>query len=612
MKLYIPTSTLNVSNILSSGSISPISFYGERQFGIRFFEPIKETANWRDAIILFANYPTFTIVSEKESHPMVLEVELQEECVRKSNTEGIYYSTQTIFITPRIVKFFFNLPADKSSALSRIEQSDEAKFFETYKKCFVLKTNSENSFELKTSTLNSLVVPKGENIAGKISADFKRDRIAGALCGYFIGANGFEDVQGEVYIKRNWIKDLISKLLSIFMGDGDEELSNEMKSVQEKAQKHYSRSIEKLSGLCDLSPEGKLSVYYKNDTKNHILFFENIWKNVLSAHELSQKDFSKEGGNILKEITGSVDWNTSDDRKYLMQLFNNVVNYDDFDIETSDSIVLKSFAAFVQRGCLGDWDKLLDYLDEKQTSIPDRRFIYGLYGGYCGFSTMSKTLSDTTAIPLTSLEGMICDIKSVLETVKSKPRLNTILHNVEISNQEGKGVKQQPSDTNIYDDLYNNSNASKEDLKVLSRNKERIVACGEDYGCIKTTLLPQCKSTGHLMKYIDKKYDGLGCSKYVNKHEADLFTQKYIDCIRHICASRNVTAEVSKIIINNFNYAYKKDVVENHKQVVDAIRYTGNLCFSNKTLKGYKLEDTPANRSLLEEIKRRLNEVSDD
>jgi len=52
MKYYIPTSTLNVSNILSSGSISPYSYYGKRQFGIKTFEPIKECEKFKDQIIL--------------------------------------------------------------------------------------------------------------------------------------------------------------------------------------------------------------------------------------------------------------------------------------------------------------------------------------------------------------------------------------------------------------------------------------------------------------------------------------------------------------------------------------------------------------------------------
>lgn len=42
MKLYIPTTTLNFDNILSSESISPKAFYEKRGFGYKTWETVDE------------------------------------------------------------------------------------------------------------------------------------------------------------------------------------------------------------------------------------------------------------------------------------------------------------------------------------------------------------------------------------------------------------------------------------------------------------------------------------------------------------------------------------------------------------------------------------------
>ena len=40
MKLYIPTTTLNIDNILSTECIAPLSFYKEREYGYNQFYKI--------------------------------------------------------------------------------------------------------------------------------------------------------------------------------------------------------------------------------------------------------------------------------------------------------------------------------------------------------------------------------------------------------------------------------------------------------------------------------------------------------------------------------------------------------------------------------------------
>ena len=108
MKYYIPTSTLNISNILSSGSISPYSYYGKREFGIKTFEPIKECEKFKDHIILFKKYPLFSIISDKESYPMCIEIEIPDNLVTQSNISDVYYACNTIYLSPSKISFIFD------------------------------------------------------------------------------------------------------------------------------------------------------------------------------------------------------------------------------------------------------------------------------------------------------------------------------------------------------------------------------------------------------------------------------------------------------------------------------------------------------------------------
>lgn len=78
-KLYIPTSTCNFNNILSSESISPKAFYALRKFGYSRWTNIPENDN--DNVILLYEEPfAFSRPkSDTEDHPMLVEIETDEE-----------------------------------------------------------------------------------------------------------------------------------------------------------------------------------------------------------------------------------------------------------------------------------------------------------------------------------------------------------------------------------------------------------------------------------------------------------------------------------------------------------------------------------------------------
>ena len=408
MKYYIPTSTLNVSNILSSGSISPYSYYGKRQFGIKTFEPIKECEKFKDQIILFKKYPLFSIISDKESYPMCIEIEIPDNMVAQSNIPDICYACETIYISPKNVFFVFNSEEDLKKSLFWIEISDEAKFYDQYKDKFVLSDDKKDTFDLTTSTLKNLIIEKTPDIEKEVLKDWKIDKIRGSLCGMFVGTNGFDggDKTGVGY-RRNKIKELISQLLYIF--DGHDKLVSQTCLLQKSALSEFEKKEQSIYQLCSIQTDGRLDILYNEDNEVRVDFYNKLLNRILvNSETLTQQEVSQEGGKLLSTLYGNR-WKGSPDYNYLIQLYNNVTKYDNFELNTNGSIILRSFSAFVQRG-LGEWDKLRDYLNERNDTLPDRRFVYGLYGALNGFSTLSKTLTDTTDISDNAITDFINDI----------------------------------------------------------------------------------------------------------------------------------------------------------------------------------------------------------
>ena len=113
---------------------------------------------------------------------------------------------------------------------------------------------------------------------------------------------------------------------------------------------------------------------------------------ILAADKNIKKDISLAllGGNILKEIVGEK-WEDSQYRAYINGLIRNLTEGAKFDICSIKQVVLQSFAAFVIKG--GDIDRLTDFLI--QNGIADHKYAWAMYGAAYGYSTMSKSHTNT-------------------------------------------------------------------------------------------------------------------------------------------------------------------------------------------------------------------------
>jgi hypothetical protein len=182
-KLYIPTTTLNFNNILSSESVSPKSFYEKRGFGYNRWFSIPEN-NHSNVILLYESLCSFSrSKSDYEDHPLLIEVLFDEESISDLTNvaEGTYTCDHTIYLTPWKTKFIFFSDEDKRVTLSMSDSSLETKLLKLYSKRF--------SVESPDKKYNQIAISDHfEPNLSEIEKDICINKMKGVLYGYYIGA----------------------------------------------------------------------------------------------------------------------------------------------------------------------------------------------------------------------------------------------------------------------------------------------------------------------------------------------------------------------------------------------------------------------------------------
>lgn len=181
-KYYIPTSSLNFNNILSTESVSPRAFYAQRGFGYSRWESVKEN-NFDGVTLLYSTPHMFTRpASELEDHAMLIEVKTDEEFPALS--EGIFYTDKTIYLNPWETKFYFFSQQVLTTVRSLSDSSLETKMCRLYKSGMQVKT-----FEGEYPEILDVAEPRVEDMSLYIGEDYAINKMKGLLYGYYIGAN---------------------------------------------------------------------------------------------------------------------------------------------------------------------------------------------------------------------------------------------------------------------------------------------------------------------------------------------------------------------------------------------------------------------------------------
>lgn len=204
-KLYVPTSTLNFNNILSSESISPKAFYSVRGFGYPRWTEVEENNN--ENVIMLYSQP-FSFVrpeSDMEDHPMLVEIVTDESFPMVS--DGIFCCDHTIYLSPWHTRFIFFSPQDKLVALSLSDSSLETKMLALYGQRLLVQ-----DFPLKNVGVSEISRPLNKEA---VEHDFRINRMKGFLYGYYIGAllsNSQEIVKRANILQE--LRNIFSSILS--------------------------------------------------------------------------------------------------------------------------------------------------------------------------------------------------------------------------------------------------------------------------------------------------------------------------------------------------------------------------------------------------------------
>lgn len=301
-KLFIPTSTLNLNNIMSSESVSPASFYSRRGFGFKRFEKVMPN-NLNNRIILYEKYPEFNLNdNELENYPMVIEINtntIKEDVIKEQNEE--YFTEETIYLNPFTTKIYFRVKQEEVAALSKTEPSLEAKMITLYENCFEIKRWEIESYKW----IKSGIEDSNNDISKHISKDRKINKQKGLLYAYLLAAN--KSVSPDVVSLKRHLKNLQNTLSAIITSpDGratyaqQEQLDFLYRLINDKFQGHFLAPVLKEKAekyQCDfhriLDQENLFDVWLRQN---------NFLKYRISRFSVPVKDKDKAFDNYIRDI----------------------------------------------------------------------------------------------------------------------------------------------------------------------------------------------------------------------------------------------------------------------------------------------------------------------
>ena len=182
MKYYIPTSSLNFNNILSTESLSPKAFYDKRGFGYSRWFTVEENSIEHITLLYGTPHMFERPMSDIEDHPMLLEIDTDETFPQLA--EDIFYTDRTIYLNPWQTKFIFFNEKDRMTAMSLSDSSLETKLVRIYQRKMYV-----HQFE---GTYPIVQVPCSLSVGDinkYVEDDYIINKMKGLLYGYYIGAN---------------------------------------------------------------------------------------------------------------------------------------------------------------------------------------------------------------------------------------------------------------------------------------------------------------------------------------------------------------------------------------------------------------------------------------
>jgi len=136
MKFYIPTSNLNLDNILQSECILPISHYAQRCSGYNTYEQIEELRSFGN-IVLF-KYPIQFRINDtgRYNFPVLIEIEDNKQTCDFADNEiqdGVCLCNHRLNLTPANCRIYFFSENAYNLTLVNTQSNKAIKYFKEYK-----------------------------------------------------------------------------------------------------------------------------------------------------------------------------------------------------------------------------------------------------------------------------------------------------------------------------------------------------------------------------------------------------------------------------------------------------------------------------------------------
>lgn len=222
MKLYYITNTLNIDNILSSESISPLAVYSQRGFGYNTFEPAPfgGKMDLSNSIILFAEIPFYKVdANELECAPMVIEINddnlddlVEDISLDKKGSVFAVKESRSIVLTPANCRVLFYDMRGYKMARLKCQDSKCNKWWEYFKTEIVdVRKNTSLDTILQGIKLDTASSPN-------IEKETLSNRKKGLLWGYALGYA--KSVPGDIAKLRAIQKQIYNTVASIINSGG--------------------------------------------------------------------------------------------------------------------------------------------------------------------------------------------------------------------------------------------------------------------------------------------------------------------------------------------------------------------------------------------------------
>jgi hypothetical protein len=531
-KLYIPTSTLNFNNILSTESISPLFFYSKRKFGYKRFESV-ESNSLEKSILIYDKVPLFHLENKDiDNYPLIIEISddlLDDDYIDITNCEkniAIIKYNKTIYLHPNKVKFIFISEENKKICLIKSEPSIETKLLPIYISSLKI-LGSENTFKWNKNIIND--INDINDMFNHINNDLITDKLKGFYFSYYIGLIESEKLETNDSLKIDGIKKSIEKDISSIISKF--KILTDMHGIDTvDILKIYKESAivleEKILNNSNIKLENKDPVInFSNlkithlDDKIYKIKGAEIYKSIINdilvypiydeASFLENRvDLTLMIGRVFKEYIPN--WESSPVREYLNSLMDNIESYKKFDLDIhlkndSSKYLLQSVAIFIMNG--NNPENLLNKLSIYNL---DPRVSFGFFGAVFGFSAIPKTITN-----ILFNKNNIARSKKIYKN--SQYEIHNLSTDFDISIEKINNNITYAKNSINEKQNYSNSILNNNSLKCFKCGKEMVIKTNQKnseqfYGC---EGYPKCRNTKKIKK--DKKISELVCD-YVSKN----------------------------------------------------------------------------------------------